>query len=178
MPVVGPHRVLHGVSQAHLLDKVVVPVVCTTNALIQIVAPCRKLWNIRSCSFPSRSSSRRCAETGSHGLTVLQTMEILLLQYIRQGVRRPGVQVHSFHGCSRGENSRAPLVFDADVEKTVEIPQLQRRCWTPLLTCLSLRNGRCRGWSLQCSKLWRLRSWHLSTGLVFFKAVYTGTRPG
>ena len=49
--------------------------------------------------------------------------------------------------CSRGDDSRTPLVFDADVEKTVEIPQLQRRCWTPLLTCLSLRNDRCRGWS-------------------------------
>ena len=36
---------------------------------------------------------------------------------------------------------------------------------------------RCLGWSRQCSPLWRLRSWHSSTGL-FFRAVYTGTRPG
>ena len=36
---------------------------------------------------------------------------------------------------------------------------------------------RCLGWSRQCSTLWRLRSWHSSTGL-FFRAVYTGTRPG
>ena len=32
-------QLLHGVAQVQLLDKVVVPVVCTTNALIQIVAP-------------------------------------------------------------------------------------------------------------------------------------------
>ena len=36
MPVVGPHRCFHGVPQVQLLDKVVVPVVCTTNALIQM----------------------------------------------------------------------------------------------------------------------------------------------
>ena len=36
MPVVGPHRCFHGVPQVQLLDKVVVPAVCTTNALIQI----------------------------------------------------------------------------------------------------------------------------------------------
>ena len=61
MPVVGPHRCklcsFHGVPQVQLLDKVVVPVVCMTNALIQIVAPCRKLWKIRRFSSSTRSAS-------------------------------------------------------------------------------------------------------------------------
>ena len=63
----------------------------------------------------------------------------------------------------------------ADVEKTVEIPQLQLRCWTLLHTCLSFRNDRCRGWSRQCSKLWRLRSWRLSTGFFFLGRVHRYT---
>ena len=36
---------------------------------------------------------------------------------------------------------------------------------------------KCLGWSRQCSTLWWLCSWHSSTSL-FFRAVYTGTRPG
>ena len=73
------------------------------------------------------------------------TVEIPLLQFF---IKVVGVQVHSFHGCSRGEDSWAPLVFVTDVEKTVEIPQLQ--FVGLLVTCLSLCNGRCLGWLRQC----------------------------
>ena len=100
-----------------------------------------------------RQHPRRCAETGSHGLTVQQTTEISCCGTL---TRRSTIWLCIPAGSS-----------GAVVEKTVQIPQLQRRCWTLLLTCLSLRNDRCRGWSRQCSKLWRLRSWRSSTGLAF-----------
>ena len=36
-------------------------------------------------------------------------------------------------------------------EETLEIPQLQLRCWTLWFTCLLLCNDRGLGWSRQCS---------------------------
>ena len=116
-----------------------------------------------------RQHSRRCAETAPHGLTS-ETIEILLLQCIDKAVDVDCSvqQVPQVQSWRRRFSSHSCTSFSgADVEKTVEIPQLQLRCWTLLHTCLSFRNDRCRGWSRQCSKLWRLRSWRLSTGLVF-----------
>ena len=85
-----------------------------------------------------------CAETASHGLTF----------------QRPW----RFSCCS---TLTRRLMLVVHVRQALWCPQLQRRCWTLLFTCLSLRNDRYRGWSRQCSKLWRLRSWRSSTGLAF-----------
>ena len=137
-------RLSVAIPQDQLLAEVDVPVVCTTNALIQRrttvevpqlqflfivvnipVGAQRQLPMVSlqrplrffCCSILTKCSTSRCA----------------------------GPQ---FHGCSRGEDSRAPLVFDADVEKTVEISQLQ--FVGLLVTCLSLCNDRCPGWLRQC----------------------------
>ena len=67
-----------------------------------------------------------------------ETIEILLLQYIDTVFDVPVCRSTISTG---GEDSRAPLVFDADVEKTVEIPQLQ--FVGLLVTCPSLCKDRC-----------------------------------
>ena len=155
------------------------PVVCTTNALIQIVAPCRKLWNIRSCSFPSRSSSSPSMRRD----------------------RFPWSHCSADHG-----NSPVAVHFDkvfdvpvcgstvstgAVVEMTAELPSFSMQMWRRRSRSHScnvdaghrcshvcrLRNDRCRGWSRQCRKLWSsaVGTYRLAW---FFRAVYTGTRPG
>ena len=117
VPKCGPGRLrlrrvcaahLHGVPQVQLLNKVVVPVVCTTNALIQV----RSTVEVPQLQFPlqGRHHPRRCAETGSHGLTVQQTTEILLLQYIDKVFDDLVVHSSRFLGCSRGEDGLDPTV--------------------------------------------------------------------
>ena len=135
MPVVEPHRCKLCSSSSW----------CSTNAALG--QGCRAHCVHDKCPDPDaqysggaavagRHHPRRCAETGSHGLTVQQTTEILLLQYIDNAVD-VGVQVRQALG--------------AFCEETVEIPQLQLRCWTLSFTCLLLCNDRCLGWSRQCS---------------------------
>ena len=175
-------HVLSYLPQVQLLDKVVVPVVCTTNALIQIVAPCRKLWNIRSCSSFSRSSSsRRCAETGSHGLTVQQTTENLLLQYIDKVFDDLVVQSSRFLGCSRGEDGLDPTVAPRSRVQTWRRGSRSHSC--------SFDAGHCRSHACCCATTGagdgRDSAVNCGGSAVgahrlawFFRAVYTGTRLG
>ena len=77
----------------------------------------------------------RCAETASHGLTFQRPLRfsccITLTRWSMLVVR-----VRHASG--------------AVCEETVDIPQLQLRCWTLLFTCLLLCNDRCLSWSRQC----------------------------
>ena len=75
---------LHGVPQVQLLDKVVVPV----RVHDKCPDPDAQYSGGAAVAVPlqGRHHPRRCAETGSHGLTVQQTTEILLLQYIDNAV--------------------------------------------------------------------------------------------
>ena len=96
MPVVGPHRCNLCSSSSW----------CSTGAALG--QGCRARCVHDKCPDPDaqysggaavavplqgRHHPRRCAETGSHGLTVQQTTEILLLQYIDKVFDDPVVQV-------------------------------------------------------------------------------------
>ena len=100
------------IPQVQLLDKVVVPVVCTTNALVQLLITVEvpqlqflyKVVNIpvvRRDSFPWSHYS--------------ETIEILLLQYNDKVDDADCARRAGSHGCRRGGDSRAPTV--ALVEK-------------------------------------------------------------
>ena len=94
--------------QVQLLDEVVVPVECND------ICPCPAAHHSGGATgaghHQGRHHPRRCAETGSHGLTVQQTMEILLLQYIDKVFDDLVVHSSRFLGCSRGEDGLDPTV--------------------------------------------------------------------
>ena len=83
-----------------------------------------------------RQHPRRCAGTASHGLTIQRPLRFSCSSTLTWWLMLV-VRVRHASG--------------AVCEETVEIPQLQLRCWTLSFTCLSLCNDRCLGWSRQCS---------------------------
>ena len=161
---------LHGVPQVQLLDKVVVPVVCMHD---KCPDPDAQYSGGAAVAVPlqGRQHPRRCAETGSHGLTVQQTTEILLLQYIDKAVDV---------GCASPASS---------LVQSVRRQSRSHSC--------SFDAGHCRSHACCCATTgaWAgrdsaetvgFRSWHCLLDRLMtcppacrlFRAVCTGTRPG
>ena len=117
-----------------------------------------KLYADQSVEIPRRSSwtSLTCplfSETVAWGWTVPKTVEVPQLPLVQflEVIDNPVVLA-----------TTGACVFQT-VQEIVKFPLAV----LDLVHCPSFRNDRCRGWSRQCSKLWRLRTWRSSTGLTF-----------
>ena len=179
MPVVGPHKCFMVFHRCSSWTRFSCPLVCTTNALIQIVALCRKLWKIRSCSFPSRSSSSPSVRrdrfpwshcSADHGDSPVCSTLTRCSTSRCAGPQFPRVQV---------------------VEKTAGLPSFSMQTWR--------RRSRSHSCNVdtghRCSHACRFATTGALDGrdsavncggsavgthrlACFFRAVYTGTRPG
>ena len=168
---------LHGVPQVQLLDKVVrarcVHDKCpdpdrravqktVKNQQLQFlfkvviipVGPQRQVSMVSLFSRPRRFS---CCSTLTRCSTIWLCSPAGSSGAVVERRRFRSHSCTSFSGAGRGEDGRDPTVATSMLDT--------------LLTCLSFRNDRCRGWSRQCSKLWSLR-W------LGFLGPCTGTRPG
>ena len=111
MPVVGPHRcfmVFHWCSSWTRLSCPLWARQMPWSRSSRRAENCGK--SAVAVPLQGRRHPRRCAETSSHGLTVQQITEILLLQYIDKVFDDLVVQSSRFLGCSRGEDGLDPTV--------------------------------------------------------------------